>query len=177
MYFKEIKIPKEVAMDFSGSTLKAKGPKGESEKRLIFSKGIKVEKTEQGFKVSSETDDRTTRAQIGTVIAHMRNAVDGVTNEFVYKLKVIYSHFPVTVKAEKDKVLVQNFLGERTPRVAKILGSAKVKVEGADISVSGTSLDDVSQTAANIEQACRIVGYDKKIFQDGIYITSKAEKA
>ena len=177
MYFKEIKVPKEVSMDFSAGTLKAKGPKGESEKHLKFSKSIKVEKTESGFKVSSQSDSRTTRAQIGSVIAHMRNAVDGVTNEFVYKLKVIYSHFPVTVKTEKDKVLVQNFLGERTPRVAQILGNVKVKIEGAEITVSGVNLEDVSQTAANIEQACRIVGYDKKIFQDGIYITSKAEKA
>jgi large subunit ribosomal protein L6 len=79
----------------------------------------------------------------------------------------------VTVKVEGDKVLINNFLGERVPRVAKILGKTQVKIDQQDVIITGSSLDDVSQTAANIEQTTRIVGFDKKVFQDGIYITSK----
>jgi large subunit ribosomal protein L6 len=115
------------------------------------------------------------KSKIGTSIAHVKNMVDGVTKGFVYKLKVIYSHFPITVKVEKDKVMINNFLGERTSRVAKIVGETQVKIEGQELSVTGIKLEEVSQTAANIEQATRIVGYDKKVFQDGIYITQKGE--
>jgi large subunit ribosomal protein L6 len=69
--------------------------------------------------------------------------------------------------------LIQNFLGERVPRVAKIVGKTQVKVEGSDLIVSGINIEEVGQTAANIEQACRIVGYDRRKFLDGCYIISK----
>lgn len=175
MYFKEFDVPQEVNVDLKENVLHVKGPKGEVEKKLKFSKDIKLEKVDSKIKASSEIDERKIKAQIGTIIAHIRNAIEGVTKEYTYRLKVVYSHFPVTVKVEKDKVMIQNFLGERTPRVAKIVGGANVKVDGADITVTGVNLEEVSQTAANIEQACRIVGYDKKIFQDGCYIVSKGE--
>lgn len=175
MYFQEFDIPQEVNIELKENILYAKGPKGEVEKILKFSKDIKLEKLDSKIKASSEIEGRKIKAQIGTIIAHVRNAIEGVTNEYNYRLKVVYSHFPVTVKVEGNKVLIQNFLGERTPRVAKIVGGAKVKVDGADITVTGVNLEEVSQTAANIEQSCRIVGYDKKIFQDGCYIVSKGE--
>jgi large subunit ribosomal protein L6 len=175
MYTRDFDIPEGITVDVSNHLLKVKGPKGEVEKKLVFSKNIKLEKVDSKIKASTESDDRKIKAQIGTIVAHVKNAIEGVTKEFTYKLKVIYSHFPVTLKVEGDKVLIQNFLGERIPRVAKIVGKTKVKIEGADVIVTGASIDEVSQTAANIEQAARIVGYDKKIFQDGVYITSKNE--
>jgi large subunit ribosomal protein L6 len=49
----------------------------------------------------------------------------------------------------------------------------EVKVDGQDITVSGIDREAVGQTAANIEQACRIVGVDRRRFPDGIFIVSK----
>jgi large subunit ribosomal protein L6 len=63
-------------------------------------------------------------------------------------------------------------LGEKVPRIANILGDTKVEVNGQDIVLTGTNKEDVGQTCANIEQACRISKYDRRIFQDGIYKTS-----
>lgn len=178
MYFQKVSIPEKVSVDVSGSVVKVSGEKGTLERDFaeqLRGTGIKFEKSNKELKVSSENEKRKIRSLIGTVRGHIKNMVDGVTNGFTYKLKIVYSHFPVTVKTEKDKVLIQNFLGERTPRVAEILGNAQVKIEGQEVFVSGADLEKVSQTAANIEQACRIVGYDKKIFQDGIYIVSKGD--
>jgi large subunit ribosomal protein L6 len=138
-------------------------------------KGIKVEKVDNKVKVSSESERRAIKAEVGAIAAHIRNAIDGATKGYTYRMRVIYSHFPVTVKIEGDKVLVSNFLGERVPRISRIIGKTQVKVEQQDLVITGSDLDEVSQTAANIEQTCRIVGYDKKVFQDGIYITSKGE--
>jgi len=126
-------------------------------------------------KVSSKRDNKTYRALVGATLAHIRNMMTGVTKGYTYKLRTVFSHFPITVKAEKDKVLIQNFLGERKPRVAKIVGRAEVKIEGQDITVTGIDIDEVSQTASNIELATRISGYDKRIFQDGCWIVSKGE--
>jgi large subunit ribosomal protein L6 len=70
---------------------------------------------------------------------------------------------------------VQNFLGEKTPRVARIFGNTKVEVKGADIVVTGIDIEDVSHTAASMEQITRIKEHDRKVFQDGIYLVSREE--
>jgi len=175
MFFKEATVPSEVTLDITGSKIVARGPKGEVHKQLEVTKDIKLERIDNKVKVSSESEKRTTKALVGTIAAHIRNAVEGAAKGYTYRMRVIYSHFPVTVKVEGDKVVVSNFLGERVPRVAKILGKTQVKVDQQDVILTGCDVDEVSQSAANIEQTCRIVGYDKKIFQDGIYITSKGE--
>lgn len=172
MYSLELKIPENVKVEVQGLKVKVSGEKGELE-REFNEKGIKIEKIDQKLVVSSESERKKMRALVGTIIAHVKNMIEGVTKGFTYKLKVVYSHFPITVKVEGDKVLIQNFLGERVPRVAKIVGKTQVKVQGSELIVSGINIEEVGQTAANIEQACRIVGYDRRKFLDGIYIVSK----
>jgi large subunit ribosomal protein L6 len=173
MYSQELTIPENVDIEVKEKKVKVKGPKGELEREFKLVAGIKIEKINSKIKVSSESERRKIKALVGTVAAHIKNMIDGVTKGFVYRLRIVYSHFPITVKVEKDKILIQNFLGERTPRIAKIVGSTEVKVEGSDILVSGINLEEVSQTAANIEQACRIIGYDRRRFLDGIYLISR----
>jgi len=175
MYSKELIIPQDVTVEISGNKVKVKGNKGEIEKTFVLEKNMKLEKVDDKAKVSSESDRRNVKAITGTTIAHIRNMFEGVTKGFAYKLKVVYSHFPVTVKVDGKKVLIQNFLGERMPRVAKIAGKAEVKVDGADITVTGIDVDDVSRTSANIEQSTRISGRDRRVFQDGCWIISKGE--
>ena len=110
---------------------------------------------------------------MGTIIAHIRNMIKGVKEGYTYHLKIVYNHFPMTVKVEGDKVVTQNFIGERTPRIAKIAGNTQVKIEGQDVTVTGSDIEDVGLTAGSIELSCRIVGYDKRRFSDGIYIQGR----
>lgn len=173
MYSKELIIPENINVELLGNKVKVSGPKGSLERELQLTKEIKIEKKENKIVVSSEGERRKTKALIGTFAAHIRNLIEGVTKGFTYKLKVVFSHFPVQIKIEKDKVLFLNFLGERTPRTAKIVGNTEVKIEGQDITVSGMDLEAVGQTASNLELATRRTGYDKKVFQDGCFIYSK----
>jgi large subunit ribosomal protein L6 len=176
MYEKEIEIPEGIDVEVSKTVVKISGAKGRLQREFKGIFGIKIEKTADGkkVKVSSESDDRKTKAKIGSIIAHIRNMIHGLTEGYTARLKVIYSHFPATIKAEAGKVLIQNFLGEKTPRVAKIVGDGtKVEVKGADVTITGTDIEAVGQTAANLEQATRIKAHDRKVFQDGIYITEK----
>ena len=172
MYSNELIIPENVNVEVSGRKVKVSGPKGSLEREFELGK-IKIEKNENKIVVSSETEKRKVKALVGTFTAHIKNLIGGVINGYTYKLKVIFSHFPVQVKAEKDKVLFLNFLGEKTPRVAKIVGKAEVKIEGQDITVTGIDLEEVGQTASNLELATRRTGFDKKVFQDGCYISSR----
>ncbi len=174
MYEKEIAIPDKTSLEIEGFGVKVSGPKGSVERVFKGLFGIKLEKADNKLKVSSESDERKQKAVVGTIIAHVRNMFKGVTDGFNAELKVIYSHFPVTVKVEGNNVLVHNFLGEKTPRVSKIFGNeTKVQVNGADIKVSGIDLEAVGQTAAAMEMATIIRAHDRKIFQDGIFITRK----
>jgi large subunit ribosomal protein L6 len=89
-------------------------------------------------------------------------------------MKIVYAHFPMTVKADGSKVTIENFLGERHPRTAKILGDTQVQIKGDEVIVSGINKEEVGQTMANIEQATKIKGRDPRVFQDGIYLVEKA---
>ncbi len=108
-----------------------------------------------------------------TIKAHINNMITGVTKGFTYKMKIVYAHFPMTVKVQGDKVIIENFLGERHPRKAKILGDTKVQVKGDEVHITGIDKEDVGQTMANIEQATKIKRRDPRVFQDGIYLISK----
>ena len=102
------------------------------------------------------------------------NMIKGVQNGYQYKMKIVFAHFPITVKVKDGKVYVENFFGERKARISKIVGdSTKVTVEGDDVVISGPHLEDVSQTAANIELSTRVKNKDQRVFLDGIYVYSR----
>ena len=92
---------------------------------------------------------------------------------FKYTMKIFYSHFPMSVSVKDNEVHVRNFLGEKGARIAKIAGNTEMKVEKDIISLVGINLEDVGQTAANIERTCKLSKKDKRVFQDGIYMSGK----
>lgn len=116
------------------------------------------------------------RALMGTFGAHIRNMVHGVTEGFECNMKIVYAHFPIKASVKGDTFVIENFLGEKHPRRADIVGKTKVVVKGDQVVVSGLEIEEVGQTAANIERATKIRRLDPRIFQDGIYITKKAKR-
>jgi large subunit ribosomal protein L6 len=70
-------------------------------------------------------------------------------------------------------VIIENFLGEKSPRRTKIVGRAEVRVKGNEIVVTGIDKEECGQTAANLEQATRVKNLDPRVFQDGIYIVRR----
>jgi len=171
-----VDLPEGVTATLQGRTLTVKGKLGQSKKH--FDK-INVNIAVEGNRVlftpfSAKKKDNVI---INTVSSIVNNMATGVTKGFTYKLKVVYAHFPITIKTKGDEVMVENFVGERSPRVSKIVGDCKVSVEGDDIIVKGVSLEDVGQTAANVELATKIKRKDQRIFLDGVYIYHKEQGA
>ena len=91
----------------------------------------------------------------------------------MYHLEAVNVHFPMSLKIEGGKLAINNFFGEKTPRYAKILPNVEVKLEGQKIIIISSNKEAAGQTAANFEKATKIKNRDKRIYQDGIYITQK----
>ena len=168
-----IPMPEGVEVEIKEGNVRVSGPKGVVERRL-WHPNVKIEREGQSVFVRWEAPRRKVRAVAGTFAAHIKNMITGATEGFTYKLRVVYSHFPIQVKVVGNKVEISNFLGEKRPRVAEIVGDVKVEVKGRDIIVTGINKEAVGQTAANIEQATKIKRRDPRVFQDGIYLVEKA---
>ncbi|MEM2021717.1 MAG: 50S ribosomal protein L6 [Zestosphaera sp.] len=165
-----VKIPEGVSVSVEGGRVSVRGPKGEVSRDFSHAVGVTISVEDGEVVVMTTFARREDVARVYSVSAHIRNMILGVSRGYRYWLRVIYSHFPISVRVEGNKVLIENFIGERSPRIAEIVGKAYVKVQKNDIIVEGIDVEEVSQTAANIEQATKIRGLDRRVFADGIYI-------
>ena len=169
---RQVEIPEGVAVAVDGNTVTVKGPKGEVSRQLSYPE-IEIKKEDSILVVNSRLDRKRQRAMVGTLAAHIGNMIAGVTKGYEYKMKVVYSHFPIQLKAASDELIINNFLGERKPRSARILPGTKVNIGKDEVTITGIDKECVGQTMANIEQATRVRGFDIRIFQDGIYLVDK----
>jgi large subunit ribosomal protein L6 len=170
---REVEVPQGVTVRVEGLKVTVKGPKGEVQKDFSHARGIELRLENNKVIVEARLADTKTKAVVGTVAAHVKNMITGVSKGFRYKLKIISTHFPITVKVEKSRVVISNFLGEKAPRYATIMPGVTVKVQGQDIIVEGSDVEAVGQTAANIERATHITDFDRRKFMDGIFIYSR----
>jgi large subunit ribosomal protein L6 len=171
---KVVEMPEGVAVALEGRTLTVKGKLGEAKKH--FDK-VNINLAVSGNKVSISpfSHKKKDNVIVNTVGSLIDNMVTGVSKGYTYKLKVVYAHFPISVKVKGGEIHVENFVGERSPRIGKIIGNCKVTIEGDDIIVKGVSVEEVGQTAANVELATKIKRKDSRIFLDGVYIYEKTE--
>ena len=115
-------------------------------------------------------------ACVRTVCSHMENLMVGVTRGFLYKMRFVYSHFPINVTLTGKNVEIRNFLGEKRVRRVQLLeGVEYTRTESVkdQIELSGIDIAAVSLTAARIQQATNIRHKDLRKFLDGIYVSEK----
>lgn len=171
----ELELPAGVTAAVTVGVLTLNGPKGEASREI---KERNAFVTVEGGKViiSAAKAGKREKKTMGSLRAHVLNMARGVSEGHVYKLKVCFTHFPITVLVSGSQLLVKNFLGEKTPRKMSLSKDVKVKVEGADIVVESVSKEAAGQTAAAIEQITKRANFDTRVFADGIYITVKDGK-
>lgn len=165
-------IPAGINVEISGREIIAR--KGNAEVRKKFrTEIITFEKKDNKIVFSCKENKKRYRAIMNTFIAILRNMFRGLEKEYVYKMKIVHAHFPITVQKKEGFLEVHNFGGEKKPRIAKIVGATVVEIKGKDIILRGPSKEDVGQTAANLEKVSRVKNRDLRVFQDGIYLTEK----
>jgi large subunit ribosomal protein L6 len=167
-----IELPEGFLAETAGKAITVKGNSGEISKE--FNQG-KVVISVDGNKVNISAKNATRResTMIGTIWAHVKNMIKGLEEDFTYKLEICSVHFPMNVKAEGDMITIKSFLGEKEDRQSKIVNGSTVEIKGTQITVTSKDIEKAGQTAANLEKATRLKGRDRRIFQDGIFITEK----
>jgi large subunit ribosomal protein L6 len=171
---KTIQVPENVDVKLDGKKINVKGDKGTLIRDFSFAT-ISIDGEGKDIRISAKWPRKKEAALVGTIHSHINNMITGVTKGYSYKLKIVFSHFPITVKVQDKSVMIENFTGERRARKVKIIGDVKVKVGPDDIIVEGINLEDVSQTAANIEQSTRVRRKDPRVFLDGLYVFERNE--
>jgi large subunit ribosomal protein L6 len=168
---REIQLPEGVRAEVRGPTIAVSGRLGTNTR--TFNDALVTAKAEQGRVILDHVKDKKLAGKAmnaeNALSKELQNDIKGVSQYFELRMRSIHAHFPITVEAKGQAISINNIVGERVPRVARIVGATKVEVKGQNIRLYGTSLDDVSQTAANIRKACRMRNKDTRAFQDGIY--------
>jgi len=171
---KVIQIPDDVQVTIDGRSVTVKGAKGELTQNFSHAP-VSIELDNRNIRISAEWPRKKETSLVGTIYSHIQNMITGVRKGFTYKLKIVFSHFPISVKVHEKTVLIENFTGERRPRSVRIIGDTQVKVQSEDIIVQGVNLENVSQTAASIEQVTKVKRKDPRVFLDGIYVFERSE--
>lgn len=167
-----VEITEDTDVTIEGKVVTVSGPRG-TVKREFSKTQVNIEKLDKRIRVWVQWPRKREIAMLRMICSHLRNMMKGVKEMFTYKLKMVHVYFPMSVKVEGDKVIISNFCGEKEPRVAKVVGNANVEIQGDDIIITGTDVEEVGQSAANIEEATKVKSKDPRVFLDGIYIYEK----
>jgi len=171
----KINMPAACEFKQEKNKITVKGPKGEIS-RLLPDKEITIVRKENELIISYAKSSKREKKNLFTTKAHLNNMIKGSQEGFTYKLKICSGHFPMSVGLKNSVFEIKNFIGEKVPRTLKIKPGADVKIEGDIVTVYAIDKELAGLTAGAIEKLTRRPGFDKRIFQDGIYITEKDGK-
>ncbi|RKP32657.1 ribosomal protein of the large subunit [Metschnikowia bicuspidata] len=175
-----LEVPECVSVTIMARCIKVTGPRGELSKELKHINIAFTKANDNAIKITVHNGDRKHVAVLRTVKSLISNMITGVTKGYKYKMRYVYAHFPINVNVVnidgQDYVEIRNFLGEKRIRQIKIFDGVTVEQSTAqkdELILSGNSLEDVSQNAADIQQICRVRNKDIRKFLDGIYVSER----
>jgi large subunit ribosomal protein L6 len=167
-----IEIPDKVKVFEHHRIISVEGPLGKTRKN--FKKiPIDIQIKDKNIVLKSQGTRKGDYAIFKTAESLVRTLIKGVQTGYTFKMKIVYAHFPITVKVKDGGIHVENFQGERAPRVSKIFGATKIIPKGDDVLITGPVLTDVSQTCASLQQNTKVKNKDSRVFLDGIYLFEK----
>lgn len=168
----QVDIPEGVTVTVKKHMVLFVGPLGKTYKSFR-SIPVTVEVSDNKIILKTIEHKKRDYAILHTARSIIRNICEGLIIGYTIKMKIVFSHFPITVKVEGKKVLIENFQGERAPRQTHIVGNTKVTPKGEDVILTGEVWTDITQTAANIELRSKVKNKDHRVFLDGIYAFEK----
>jgi len=171
--FQEIlEIPEGINVTMKKHMIQFQGPLGKTFKS--FRKiPVNIEINDGKLTLKSQGTRKRDYSILHTARSLIKNIFEGLLEGYTIKMKVVYAHFPITVKVKEKTILIENFQGERAPRTTTIVGNTKIVPKGEDVILTGEVWTDITQTAANIELKTKVKNKDHRVFLDGIYVYEK----
>jgi len=177
-----LEVPENVKISIKSRLVTVEGPRGKLVKDLSHLAVTFVVLKKNLIGIEIHHGNRKNVATLRTVRTLISNLVIGVTKGFKYKMRYVYAHFPINVNVDKNaetglwNVEIRNFIGEKIVRNVTLRPGVDVEVSKAqkdELILSGNSLENVSQSAADIQQICKVRNKDIRKFLDGIYVSEK----
>ncbi|KAI9860406.1 MAG: 60S ribosomal protein L9B [Vezdaea acicularis] len=177
-----LEIPEKVKVSIKSRIVTVEGPRGKLVKNLSHLNVNFTHPKKNVVNIELHHGQRKNVATLRTVRSIINNLIIGVTKGFKYKMRYVYAHFPINVNIEKNKesdlyeVDIRNFLGEKIVRKVTLQPGVDVEISKNvkdEIQLTGNSLENVSQSAADIQQICRVRNKDIRKFLDGLYVSEK----
>ncbi|MFW6282588.1 MAG: 50S ribosomal protein L6 [Minisyncoccales bacterium] len=171
----EIELPEGIVAVKDGNMLTVKTEKNEIQKKFVSPiLDLKVENNKIVLTTNKLTKKE--KALVGTFRAHVNNMIKGLLEGHHYKLKICSGHFPMNVSYNNNVLSIKNFIGEKIPRTLTVNEKVNLKLDGDFITIESVDKELAGQTAGSIEKLTKRTKFDKRIFQDGIYIVEKNDK-
>ena len=168
-----ITVPAGVTVTIDGTSVTAKGPKGELSR--TFRPFVTIEQDGDTITVNRIDDSRDAKAQHGLVRTLVANMVEGVSTGFTKKLQLIGVGYRAALKG-KD---LEMQLGYSHPVLVKCPEGITFECpQPTEIVVTGPSKEQVGQVAADIRKWRKPEPYKGKgIRYEGEYVRRKLGKA
>lgn len=177
-----LEVPENVKVSIKSRLVTVEGPRGKLSKDLshIAVSFSSPKKNVIGMEIHHGV--RKNVAALRTVRTLINNLIIGVTKGFKYKMRYVYAHFPINVNLEQNsetgnwEVEIRNFIGEKIVRNVVMQPGVEAEISKAqkdELILTGNSLEAVSQSAADIQQICRVRNKDIRKFLDGLYVSEK----
>ncbi|KAK1246952.1 hypothetical protein MKX08_000754 [Trichoderma sp. CBMAI-0020] len=177
-----LEIPEGVKVSIKTRIVTVEGPRGKLTKNLGHLAVNFGHPKKNTISIEIHHGNRKNVATLRTVRSIIENLITGVTKGFKYKMRYVYAHFPINVNLDKNKesglfeVEIRNFIGEKIVRRVTMHEGVDVEISKAqkdELILTGNSLENVSQSAADIQQICRVRNKDIRKFLDGLYVSEK----
>jgi len=177
-----LQIPEGVKVSIKSRVVTVEGPRGKLVKDLGHIAVTFSQPKNNAIAMEIHHGNRKSVAALRTVRTLVNNLIIGVTKGYKYKMRYVYAHFPINVNIEKNnetgcfEVEIRNFIGEKIVRRVVMRPGVDVEISKAqkdELILFGNSLEDVSQSAADIQQICKVRNKDIRKFLDGLYVSEK----
>nr|XP_027205384.1 60S ribosomal protein L9-like [Dermatophagoides pteronyssinus] len=172
-----VKVPSDVTVDVCSRTVCVTGKYGKIQSDF---KHISVEIAREGdtLYVTMWNAKSRDKSSVRTLCSHIENMIKGVRHKFLYKMRLVYSHFPININVTEDGrvVEIRHFLGEKRTRVVRLdEGVTCVKSDAVkdELLLSGIDIRKVSRSCSLLRQNALVRNKDIRQFLDGIYVSEK----